>query len=632
MRLAACALVLALSGCAGPSMQRAEPAHAGGALVIVGPQPDHLPFDPRGARLVEALGQLSAMVGHPVVFELDAALLPEYRVSFEEELIRSIENAARDLARLKKTSERVFQRSAGLLERIACRYEATARGPRGIFDSAARTVVVTKPPQAALVEPGVVLRALQEEFESYLDQQYRARAPEQVPPGEWGAYFEYLTMTRPGYGNLWERRLRNERADSSPLDKLANDPHAETILRLTRLAELAPPHDATGVLVREWLARQASWFEAQYGTQPERFAALPASCPWRRSEQAYVRWLSANASALPDDDKLALARVLFPARGSCRAGQPCPDQPEALPGFDRLGFGFAVVEQWRADGRPTAGDTKRFELQDELVCPHTTGPDGRRERTRSCGRGFYHQAMATEASRARLVRELAARADAGLVDEVFANSDLVPPERVIALWRGLEPHASQWQAASRAIAEHLLLQREHEGAIVQEAKRLWRDSPQRRGTALFILAHTTRGMDRHYADPRWAEFARDYGAPVSQQVFASFLDHGPAAVKLAPVIWPALAPGFSRAEPLVARLDRFMQDPSVRAGRGDEPGKSLRAIAGRMCGEPGAQDLPRLHQWLQQRARAHPQEAPALATLIQDTERCREPAQRSPGT
>ena len=621
-------LALAVAGCAGGMEGQAplQPLPEPGTLVVVAPHQDKLPFDPRSARLAQATGQLTALVGHPVVLELDAALLPEYTVSFEQELIASIENATRDLTELRKASARVFERSAARLDRIACRYRATAHSAQAVFDPSLRAIVITEPAQATLVPRGLVLRALEDEFESYLDRQYRTMLPEQVPPAERGAYFEYLTMTRPGYGTLWERPARKALADRSRQEKLANDPHAETILRVARLAELARGTDsALSSQTRDWLVEQASWLDNQHSFRPE-VSAIRADSLLARSEQAWVRWLSANIESLPDSDRVSMARVLFPGRGRCPQGDPCSDQPSSFAGFDRVGFGFAVVDQWRAEGRNAQGEGPHFELQDQIVCPHTRGQDGRRTRNRSCTAAFYQQAMATEASRARLVRELVRRGDGVLVDEVFTNSGLTPSERVVATWRALEPHQREWQAATRAITEHLLPEREHSEAIVQEAKRLWRDAPRLRGAALLILTETTRGLDRHYSDPRWAGFARDYGEPISRQVFEGFLDQGPRAIQLAPMLWPALGPGFSRAEPIVARLDRFMDEPGVRAGRDGEPGKTLRAIAGRLCDESAQQDLSRLHGWVQQRARSHPQEAPGLAALIADTETCRKPA------
>jgi hypothetical protein len=637
MRRGALALLLVIAACHGETLSSNEPSRARAVyhqtvLIAIVPPASDLPFDPRSARLVQATNELADVAGHPIQFEFDAALLPEWRSSFEDELIRSIENVTKDLTRLKKQSPRILARATGILDRIACHYQATAREAESKFDSVSRTLTIHEPPRvSSLVQQGLVADAIQEEFEAYLSHLYRGKMPDEVPRAEHAAYFEYLTLTRPGYGNLSERAASNEQAHLPEVDRLAADPHAETILRIARLGELlGGSSEPLSMAVREWLAGQAAYFEHTYETRGELLARIAQGCAWRRGEAAWVRWLNQNVAALSDELKVNLARVILPSRGRCRAGDPCADQPASFPGFDRIAFGLAVAEQWSKDGHPREGEGKRFELEDEVLCPHVLGEDGRRTRNRGCSAAFYQIAMASDATRARLVQELARRDDPLLVDEVFANSDQVPSLRVVATWRGLEPHIRQWQAAARVIIEHLLPEREHADAIVAEANRLWRDAPDKRGTALVVLTSTTRGLDRHYADPRWADFEKRYGEAVSQKVFAAYLDHGALAMKLVPMIWPALGKGYSRADSIVAHLDRFMADPGVQRGQDGEPNKTLRAIAGRMCDDNATQELTRLHAWIEQRSRSHTAESSALSTILADTARCKSPRLTQP--
>jgi hypothetical protein len=623
------AIALCASACAGSgaeSAPRMQIARSAVELIVIVPPPPELPFDPRSARLAHATGELADIVGHPVTFELDAALLPEFRSSFEEELIRSIENAARDLASLRKSAPRVFRRSAGMLERIACRYRAAAREASGAFDTGRRTLVITEPPGQAWVQPGVVLRALEEEFEAFLDQRYRGAMPDSVPASEHGAYFEYLTLTRPGYGNLSERRARLAQGERTEVDRVASDPHATTILRVARLGEIVGVgQDALAIETRAWLVSEAAWFQHTYETRGELVKQIPPDCAFRRAEAGWVRWLNGNFASLTDEQQVVLARVAFPPRGRCGASDACLDQPPWLPGFDRIAFGLSVVDRWRADGRPAEGQGKRFELEDQVVCPHFRRDDLRRSRNRGCGQGFYQQALATGASRSRFAAELSRRADPVLIDETFTNSDSVPADRVVALWRAMEPRRAEWLAASRTIVEHLLPEREYREPFVQEAKRLWRDAADKRGVALWLIAESEKGLDFHYSDPRWARFREDYGEPISQSVLGSLLDLGPAALRLVPALWPAIAPGFSRVDAIAARLDRFMDDPGVKATRDGEPGRTLRGLAARMCADHAHQELAKLHARVEQRARSHGDEAATLAPIVQDLSQCKAP-------
>jgi hypothetical protein len=592
---------LALASCAGGS--GGSPGTGGGANdvlavtelhIVIVPRPPDLPFDPRSARLAQATRELTSLAGHPIEIELDAALLPEWRSSFEEELIRAIENIGRDLLALKEEHPRVFERAAEKLQKVACRYRASSDRAEARFADGVLTIL--EPARDALVPRGVVQEALVLELEAYLDAVYRKKTPDDVPPGDRAAYFEYLTRTRPGYGNLVEGRARKEKPPSNEFD----DPHADTVLKIVRLAELVGPDGPLGRGIRVWLVEEARYRSNAFQSG----RAPPQGTLWRRADEAYARWLGASAASLTDEQKSAIFRATSGA--------------ESYPGFDRFAFRLAIIDQWRAEGHKTEGEGKHFELLDEVACPHTTrASDGRRDRNRGCNEVFYDQAPP-----GLLADALLRRGDPIFVEEAFTNLSRAESAKVVALWRALLQNAPLWSAATRVVVEQLLDERPHTEAIVNEANRLWRDAPDKRGGALYVVAWTKRGYDAHYADPFFADFAKRYGEPVSAQAFASFLDQSPRAVMLAPLVWPALGRGFSRAQPLVARLDRFVADPVVKATPG-EPQRTLRAVAVRTCAENGTEDLRRLHAWIEQRVRAHAEESASLATLRSDTSACR---------
>src|SRR5262249_47260168 len=186
-----------------------------------------LPFDPRSARLAQATRELTEVAGHPIEIELDAALLPEWRSSFEEELIGAIENIGRDLLALKEGHPRVFERAASTLHKVACRYRASSERAEAHFVADGGVLTVAEPAKSTLVPRGLVEGALVEELEAHLDALYRTKGPGDVPPDERAAYFEYVTRTRPGYGNLAESRARKERPPRDDFD----DPHADTVMK-----------------------------------------------------------------------------------------------------------------------------------------------------------------------------------------------------------------------------------------------------------------------------------------------------------------------------------------------------------------------------------------------------------------
>ena len=73
--------------------------------VTIDPAPRELPYDPRAARLVSAYRQLTDIAEHPIELALDAAVVPEFRSSFEEALIDAFTSMARDLDELRRADD-----------------------------------------------------------------------------------------------------------------------------------------------------------------------------------------------------------------------------------------------------------------------------------------------------------------------------------------------------------------------------------------------------------------------------------------------------------------------------------------------------------------------------------------------
>jgi hypothetical protein len=112
---------------------------------------------------------------------------------------------------------------------------------------------------------------------------------------------------------------------------------------------------------------------------------------------------------------------------------------------------------------------------------------------------------------------------------------------------------------------------------------------------------------------------RTFGAPVSEQDFAAFLDSGVRAMSVAPVVWPALGSGWSRAGVIVPRLERYLDDPLVRQYNFQDPWLALRGIVNRLCAERRLPDVAMLHARFAERAQRKPSEARAWANLVEDT-------------
>ena len=89
------------------------------------------------------------------------------------------------------------------------------------------------------------------------------------------------------------------------------------------------------------------------------------------------------------------------------------------------------------------------------------------------------------------------------------------------------------------------------------------------------------------------------------------LDQSDHAFWNAHEVWPALSRGWSRAAPLVSRLDAFM-DRWRAFSMASQAIDAIGRIVSKMCDEKAAGDLAQLHAWVQRRTAAHASEAKDL--------------------
>jgi len=133
--------------------------------VTITPSPDRLPFDPRSARISQAAQEVTTLAGHPMTLDVDAAIVPEFRSSFEEAIGQSFENMARDLVDLRDRSPREFAYGAGVVSVVSLRYDATADGDRWDLDVGARTLFIRGPARRdTLVGRGVLRESIHKAY------------------------------------------------------------------------------------------------------------------------------------------------------------------------------------------------------------------------------------------------------------------------------------------------------------------------------------------------------------------------------------------------------------------------------------------------------------------------------------
>lgn len=535
--LAAALMLLLASGCGSTSTVfitkhvSVEVAHGGGSL----------PFDPTQARIQQAAARLEAIAGHPIAFEFDVALLPDWRQDFEEALAEILEGSARDLASEQQQRPEAFAYAMPLIDRVICRYEVERRGAQ--LDLASHAVVLTGTAGATLVPRGTLSDAIEKAYADMIAGRFANATPDTVAPADRAAYFEWLGSDDE------DAQWRASRQAQSRSEPQQPDHSPETILKVLRLAQLVGAGDPKlSGDIRKWLLGLMDDYGGAYWNDAAAVQALPPDAPWHRAEAAWSSWLASSMASLPDDEAGSVVHdAFFPVR----------DGVKPFPGFDPFAFGLMIEDRWAKAGHPTSESG----YYADIVCPIEYDRDDPKGRKNCRDSEWYPYALRSEANTKRLAQALVARRDPVFTRTVFRNVGIN-----LALWRELETDEPTWHDAALEMADD-----EDQGdAPFSELRRLWRAYPARRGVILYMLAISWGNTDlpaefivNDKLDDMatYTKFPANFDGGVTRADFANFVDQGPRAVGLSQWLMPWLTNGWSPVDLLLPHLDAYFGLP-----------------------------------------------------------------------
>lgn len=611
------------SGAPGPVAQAAlQPAFPRAIdvrtlIVIVGPDgrvvDKPLPFDPSSARLQAASRYLAELTGHAIGFRIDAALLPSLRSSVEDEIAQAMETTAKNLDEFGQDHADQLAEIKSWIQRIECRYDATAYSASYDLDDQAAVVRVKVPPEARdLIEHGGIYVALRESWWRRQSARYANVEPESVPPAEQQAYFDAVTS---------RRGFRDSQLDT--VEGLSLAYPVEPLFKIARLYPLARDPELR-TKMRAWLVEAGKTFATLAAYHEKAANASPTSSRFRQAVLTWNEWRKASMGDLDSRQIYDIAGIFF-HHGAATSSREV--NFVTVPGLDPLQFGLDSMEKWaRTDA--TAQPSQLRKLYDLVVCPYAPDRHGYLAVVEYCDHDLYRYALTLPDRRARLAQQLLAIQSDRLTQNAVRNSlDVGTVDDVIELTRALEPNEKQWLVALRTIAE---LQ-EHSTVVrfFDEGVRLWRAYPSanRRGAVLYLLSQID-GYNDHSVP--WDRFAGLFGALVSEAEFASFLDQGVRAITTVGAVGKALSPGWSRADVLVARLDAWLDRPDQerRPVTMSAP-DGLDDYVGHLCEDGNLRELARLREFFRTRLQRHPSEK-NVAGLAEKaaSPRCKRQAQK----
>ncbi|MBX3214394.1 MAG: hypothetical protein KF850_20330 [Labilithrix sp.] len=608
--LAIVALACLAGACGGADAGRAEAqTPAGGirdVIVVLKGSSEPLPFDPRGGRLTIVTQEITRLLGHPLVLELDAALSPELVASLEETVLASFETVARELVLLQKEDPEMFAK-ARAIERVACVYDAVAKESDGKLDASGKLLVVRAPPDRfPLLERWVVTQAVYDAHIGDLEARWGEAEPSRLAPREQAPYFAYMTATRPGAGYLWiAARAKN----GGRWDQL----RVEHVGRILALADVVDAREPLARKVRRFLLGVMPFVGGLGGARGAR-EVDPAVI--RRVVGAYEAWLARSVPSLDDEERLMIARAVLDRHSGSEV---------VLPGFDRFAFGMSVWDAWVQDGaRTELPEGPRGKLHESVVCPVKRRGEAETEIRYGCS-DFFRLALGDDALRARLAGAIAQRRDTKLLETALLNLGYGQGSQALALVESMKDEALFRHGVS--VLFHDLARRDDvKNALEKAAPRWWRDAPGRRGLTLLVMARQWERLGVHYGDNQWTRFVAEFGGRVPSDVFAAYLAEGARAVEMAPTLWPALTKDKERDELLAKSLPVLLgRDRDARSSRARP---MLVLLRGRLCEEKNAAGLETFRATLERWRSAHPDDAAAVSNAVADftLARCAKPA------
>lgn len=607
MRRLFAAAVFLLAGCGS-----SDPGTTGSikdVTVVLKGNRSPLPFNPRGSRITAVSREITELVGHPIVLELDTALSPELVASLEESVLASFETIARELVRMRADDPELFAR-AKTIARVVCTYDAVIRDAEGKVGADGAVAFVRSPPDRfPLLERGLLTSAVYFSHIAELDARWGAADPTKLTAGEREPWLTYMLQTRPGAGFLWVAARAKKGRSWEQL-------RAEHLERILSFASVAPADPRA----RKFLASNAAYVTPLKRSTDERLDPGTA----RRVFDTYEGWLVRTAPSFDDVERQDLLRGAFDEGSACR-GNDCPK--EALfTRFDLVGFALTIYDDWVREGArldPLPGP--RGDVFKQVLGP--TAHRGEAETEIHFGKSrFFERALREEAQRKRLAAAILQRRDKRLLELALLNLGYQNGASGVAFAELLAGDAEMLRHALFVLFHDHNRNDSVKDALEEVAPGWWRDRPERRGFTLLVFARKYDHLHVHYGDNQWTRFVAEYGGPIPRDVLAAYLKEGPRAIEMAPKLWPALAkPGRDEliAESLSVLVARDSQDRTSRTRA------MLGLLRTRLCEEKNAGGLAVMRAAIDRAATAHPDQKPALANALEDFQlaRCAKPAE-----
>lgn len=587
-------LLLALLGCGSPPATRVVD-NSLNVTVYTDGQPGEPPkgIDPEDPRALVSQEKLTELLGHPLAFELDAAIAAKFGEGLHAAYVAALEGAAQGLTDCQKREPMAFRYGAGRLRTIRLSYTAVRSREPEVTLTDATLVISVSSNRSDLLSGSVLCPAFRRGLAADSEQRFATLAPEDVPPNEHAAYLEHIESARTGSGASGEERLA-------------------ALGRCRRFAVLAP-HLKDPTLRERVNDRLASCGSTLYDTLRAPPTDPVSSQAVDETHAAWMRWLNEHMGELGAGDQARLWMRLQTRRD--------PASARFRAGFDAPRFGVPVIEAWRKKTFSNGPRDWSSELERRVVAPAQGGarwllsfegngrggtysdlartPDGRRRLTKLL-QGWRSEIL-TETAVLHTLRDEGAPMALALLDTLASDAALAH----VGL-RALAQY-NEWAEKPRPSADAAALD---PAALVAAAPGWWRQHPEHRAVYLYLLARI--GEHREGVVP-WSGLAKLLGARIDAPTLDAFLALDPGNIWYVSQLSAALGAGWPRAPALTRGLDAFLE-ASTNGKISRRVGDLLERVVAAVCDGRSAADVEQLRVFAGERVEIYHQ--PHIAVYL----------------
>lgn len=582
MRTLAAALLLGAAVACGPSPDARPPAPSGTLVIVVRQGPERVSFQPKVDRIRRANEQLSAILGHSIQIEIDGSLLPQDHDGAQDVIARLVETVAQDLDTIKEHEPNALPVAAATFERLVVRYSPTESAQRGrryaVLDRAKKTIDVTLGESRWLaLKQNDISDPILRVFDGEQADKYAHVLPDRLSARERRAWLDYHI---------------HQKSKPDPGQALGS----VDALTVRGAVTLAKDGDAEA---RKYLVeRTLSDFSTTYHHQQAEVEAAPDGSPFRRAESAFVAWLRDTLPTMTVEEREHVARGLwvFDFR---KNRERDPYASFAFPGIDRMAFGFAQADAWSAANHPS-----RVRVYDDVVGPvrlETARGEFRYQGEGTHNPNFYRWALAAPAREDAFVQGLLARSDPAFVMAAFYNAHTALRDEAdyLRFLRRFEASAPHWRAGADV---HRAVIYRPSPAVLEEARRQWREVPIARGHALFYFARQADGS--YHPEVDWPDMLQ--GRKPDDAILQDTLALGWQAFELVPTFWRQVQKTSGRLG-LVETAALQMLDQDARAMPGHRDVGGILAAVGRIdCEDGDLAEVAALRKWAEAQIPSRP--------------------------